>query len=99
MADISKQSELFPQEAPAKLLPRSIYLVIINDRHWDTEVIPFYDKEEALAYARKEVQKSCRNIEDLDETLHPQAAKAGYLYVGIYSCEGDNISVREETIR
>jgi len=99
MADTSNQLELFPQEAPAKLLPRSIYLVIIEDRHCDVGVIPFYDKEDAIVYARKEARQYCRHIDDLDETLSPFAAKAGYIYTATYSCEGDGIAVREETIR
>jgi hypothetical protein len=95
---MTNQQELFP-EAPAKLLPRLIYLVIINDRHAEPEAIPFYNKDEAIEYARSYVISTNSHHGDIEEGLTESMKKAGWLYYCLYSCESDSVWVIEEKIR
>lgn len=44
-----------------------LYLVIIEDRHTDVEVIPYLDGGLAVAAARQIAKQMCRNEEDYEE--------------------------------
>ena len=70
-----------------------IYIVIWKDRHADTEVYPFSNPEEAIAFAKEKVEENCDYPEDLDEELSAPMIADGWIYYGCYSCEGDSIRV------
>lgn len=93
------QQELFPQQAPASLLPRKIYIIVVEDGHADVDVIPYYGREEAIAQARKLVNDYCRYPEDIEESLTVRMAQQGWIYYCVYSGDGDSVRVIEETIR
>lgn len=68
-----------------------IYLVIVEDRHCDTTVYPFSDKEKAIAYAKKLAKAYCRVPAYYEE--HDYGKDEGWLFYADYSCEGDNVHV------
>jgi len=69
-----------------------IYAVIWQDRHADTEVYLFSDPDVAIAWASRQAHEH-NLFGDLDEQLLPSMIKAGWLYYGCYSCEGDHLRV------
>lgn len=69
-----------------------VYLVIIEDRHADVEVRPFYDADKAVAKAR-ELAKEYDRFGDYEESQI-----ADWLFYASYSCEGDCVRVVEAEI-
>ncbi len=70
-----------------------VYVAIWEDRHVDTGVFVFSNKDKAIEWAKKTVREYDR-FKYLDEELTELMKKAGWLYRGCYSCEGDHIIVR-----
>jgi hypothetical protein len=70
-----------------------IAIVIINDRHCDTEALPFADPKKAVEYAEARTKEYCRYPEDLDVQLNEHMVRDNWIYHAIYSCEGDSITV------
>lgn len=68
-----------------------IYIVIISDRHSDTEVRPFYNPNEAVTAARDLAKSYCRYKEDYEE--EQLGRDIGWLFYATYSCEGDHVHV------
>lgn len=71
-----------------------IYIVIVEDRHTDVEVIPFASKDAAILVARSLAKQYCRHEEDYEE-----CDIKGYLFNAVYSCEGDSITVIAKELR
>ena len=70
-----------------------IYIVIIEDRHTDVKVKPFYDKERAINHARELAKGYCDYEEDYEE--HDYGKDDGWLFYAQYSCESDSVRVVE----
>lgn len=73
-----------------------IYIVIIEDRHTDTAVYPFTDKEKAVNEARRIAKQYCRHEDDYEE--HDYGRNDGWLFYAQYSCESDNVRVVTATV-
>jgi hypothetical protein len=73
-----------------------LFIAILEDRHTDTDVEPFMDMDEAIAWARKEAKKHADG--EVDETLTDTMRANGWVYHGCYSCEGDNVRVVRKTL-
>ena len=69
-----------------------VYVAIWGDRHSDVSVRVFSSAELAVEWAKNEVREMDR-FGDLDEKMTEGMQKAGWLYYGRYSCEGDCIRV------
>jgi hypothetical protein len=65
-----------------------VFVVIVEDRHYDVRVHLFSDRDAAVAWAKEKAKDYCNHIEDYEEREVP-----GYEVVIGYSCEGDNIAV------
>jgi len=70
-----------------------IYLVIIEDRHTDVDVIPFLDEKMAVDYAKAAALAYCHDPEDFEEE-----DIEGWLYYARYSSEGDCVRVIESEV-
>ena len=68
-----------------------VYCVITEDRHTDTQVEVYADKQVALNRANQIADMSGDG--DYDES-----DIAGWLYFATYSCEGDSVRVIERTM-
>lgn len=69
-----------------------IYSVIWKDRHADTTSKPFLDLDEAIAWARKNVQDICSPEDYKESTIN------GWEFFAEYSGEGDCIYITSEFI-
>ena len=76
----------------------TVYVVIWEDRHSDTNAIVFDDREKAIAWAKEKAREYDR-FDDLDETLTEGMITGGWLYYGCYSCEGDHLRVVERRVK
>lgn len=63
-----------------------VYIVMIQDRHADTEAHPFSTPELAIAFARQAVQDNARHSEDIEEHEPPTP----WLFYATYSVESDS---------
>lgn len=72
---------------------RAVYVVIIDDRHTDTDVAVFSTAEKAIAFAKAEVFNLASHPEDIEEEEVKE-----WLYCVRYSGEGDSIWVVERVI-
>lgn len=70
----------------------TVYVVIWQDRHSDTGVYVFLDKDQAIEWAKQQARESDR-FGDLNEELTEPMRKGDWLYYGCYSCEGDHLRV------
>lgn len=99
---MTDQLDLF-QEAPDKLAPRTIYLVGIDTDSADINVIPFYEKYEALAYARQQFTELIDGYENYSEVREEKDMSAYDLRDGwFYSAtdwDGIQVWCREAKIR
>ena len=75
-----------------------VYVVIIEDRHSDTDVVVFSSEYEAVEYATGTAKKYCRHPEYFKESLNDAMIKSGWKYHATYSCEGDNVRVLEREL-
>lgn len=72
-----------------------IYVGIIEDRHTDVNVEVFTSSDVAIAWARKLAQ----SFGPVDEPeLNKSMVADGWVYYGVYSCEGDSIRVVRRTL-
>ena len=79
-----------------------IYLVITEDRHADTEVTPFTDEAEAIAFAGQQVTDYARHPESIgpeDRELNDAMRRDGWLWYCRYSAEGDSVRVIRRELR
>lgn len=74
-----------------------LYTAIWNDRHSDTTVHSFSDRDAAIKWAKAKVKECIEQWpgreDDLDEELTDSMKAGGWIYYGCYSCEGDSIRV------
>ena len=70
-----------------------IYIAIWEDRYGDTIARPFSTPEKAVAWARKTAKEYCSYPDDYEEKQI-----SNWIFYARYSCEGDCVSVREETL-
>ena len=70
-----------------------IFAAIWKDRHADIEVFLFEGEKTAIQWAEMKVHEHAHHPEDLDESISEDWRKAGCVYRGVYSCEGDSIRV------
>ncbi len=68
-----------------------IYTAIWEDKHNDTTVHLFSDKDVAIEWARDTAKEYCRYEESYNEEDCPE----GWLFRVVYSCEHDGIHVVE----
>ena len=73
---------------------KSIYCVIINDRHTDVNVEPYTNQEEAVDFARSTAKELCRFKEEYEEIEID-----GWCFCAQYSCEGDSVWVVEKMLK
>jgi hypothetical protein len=74
-----------------------VFIAIHEDHHTDTEVKVFKYRDDAIGYAQ-DTAKEFDRFGDLDENISEIMQKAGYLYYGRYSCEGDHLAVFEKEV-
>lgn len=76
-----------------------VYVLIHRDRHCDDEILVFQDKNNAVSEAIRRSHKSARHYrDDVDSEVRPWHEKAGIMYWGTYSCEGDHVRVEEKEL-
>lgn len=77
-----------------------IFQVMVDDRHTDTEAIPFSTSEKALAYAKQLFEAYCDEQDEPDdnEEMGIQPTSGGWLFYAVYSTEGDCIWVVEQEL-
>lgn len=68
-----------------------IYIVILEDRHIDSQAYPFTDPDEAVNFARNLAKGKCRSPEDYKE--HDYGKDSGWLFFADTSCESDSVRV------
>lgn len=74
-----------------------IYVAIWADRHTDTDVYLFQEKQTAIDWARKNARDANRFVEDFEEHDLTSGMKAdGWVYWVTYTCENDGIRVVEK---
>lgn len=76
----------------------NIFIVIIEDRHADVEAVPFISKDAAIAHAQNVAKERARRPVDFQEGLTDRMVKAGWLYYGTFSVEGDGVWVVEREL-
>jgi hypothetical protein len=67
----------------------TIFVVIIEDRHSDVEVLAYTGRDDAIKMARKTAKKYC-----CFEDSYEEDESAEHFYA-TYSCEGDSVRVEE----
>jgi hypothetical protein len=76
-----------------------IYIVIIEDRHADTEAVPFTDEDAAVAHAEEYVAGCDPDPEDIERELNDAMRRVGWVWYCGYSCEGDSVRVVRRELR
>lgn len=76
-----------------------IYIAIWEDRHTDTIVQAFSNKTAAVEWAHR-IANEYANLDQncVDQPLTESMKRAGWVYCGEYSCEGDNVRVVEAVL-
>ena len=74
-----------------------IYIVVLNDRHIDTQVTPFASAEAAISDAKRQASDLCRYPEDYHE--EPELCTESWIFSATYSCEGDHVHVVKTELR
>lgn len=72
----------------------TVYVVMIDDRHTDTDAEVFSTADAAIEYARQIAIGYARNPDDIDEE-----PVDGWLYHATYSGESDSVWVLAKTVR
>ena len=72
---------------------QTIYLVIIEDRHVDVEVLPFSTEDLARTAAGKLLAEYGGEVVDEDAGLNPAMVADGWIAYVRYSVEGDSIRI------
>lgn len=70
-----------------------VYVLIVEDRHSDTDVQVFASADLAVARAKAVAAKYARSPEDIEERQI-----AGWIYFANYSCESDSVRVVEREV-
>ena len=88
------------REASA-LMTADVYVVLIQDRHTDPEVEVFANPVDAIDYAEKEVREGAGKFPEDIEILEltPGMLADGWVFAGIYSCEGDSVTVMKRQVK
>jgi hypothetical protein len=73
------------------------YAVILEDRHIDTNVYLFIDKDKAIEWARATAKKY-DEFGDYKEELTASMAVEGWLFYATYTCENDCVRVVKRTV-
>jgi hypothetical protein len=78
-----------------------VYVVLIEDRHADTDAQVFFTELEAITWARAKAKEYCHHEQDYEEVeLNKWMKKDDWLFFVRYSCEGDSVRVmKREYIR
>ena len=76
----------------------TVYVMIIEDRHCDTDAQVFLKEQAAIDAARKLAKEECRYEEDYSEELNQFMVNDGWVFYATYSCEGDNIRVLKRKV-
>lgn len=75
----------------------TIYVVMVEDRHTDTEVHLFSTPEKAISCAQSVLDENSDSAEYVDpedaRMSDEDLAAAGWLFYGCYSTEGDCVRV------
>jgi hypothetical protein len=71
-----------------------IYNILINDRHADIELMPYKNKDKAIAKARQLARKYCVFKEDYEEYI----PNGNWIFNAKYSCESDFVAVIEDEL-
>jgi uncharacterized protein (UPF0333 family) len=77
---------------------KTIYVIVINDKREDTDVLLFSSADEAINKAKDIVQENARYPEDINETLTESMKEDGWIYCGQYSYGGDHVFVMPRNI-
>jgi hypothetical protein len=74
---------------------QAIYLVVIEDRHADTDVHPFAPEDRAVEAAKQAVDDLARHPEyiEWDKPLNASMQADGRVFYVRYSVEGDSVRV------
>jgi hypothetical protein len=76
-----------------------IYTVVVNDRHIDTQIYPFSDRNNAISEARKIAKEYCRYERYYKEFVKcGWMSKDGWIFFISYSSEDDNVFVVESIL-
>jgi len=75
-------------------MSKTVYVVIIEDRHADTDVEVWQDKEAAISRARAFAQARCKHSE-----YYSEENIAEWLFFAKYSTEGDCTRVVERELQ
>jgi hypothetical protein len=73
-----------------------VYIVIIEDRHADTDVEPFSSEELAILRAGELAASYMRDPvepDDIEYGLNEAMVRDGWVWYCRYSCEGDSVRV------
>jgi len=76
----------------------ALFVVIIKDRHADTDAEVFTGSEDAIAYAKKIVEMYCRHMDDIEEGLNNAMIRCGWIYYCRYSGEGSCVYVMKKML-
>ena len=75
----------------------TIYVVMVEDRHADTDAHLFSTPEKAITYAQSVLDENSESAAYLDPDIarmsDERLARAGWLFYGCYSTEGDCVWV------
>jgi len=69
-----------------------VYVAIVEDRHTDTDIQVFRDKEKAIEWAKRQAKANGRGSK-LEETDVPD-----WVYSAFYGTGGDSVRVEEKEI-
>lgn len=75
-----------------------IYVIIIHERHSNTDVELFEGADAAIDRAVEIVRGYAGSPEDVDEELTESMRQAGWLYYGTWSPEADYVIVVEREV-
>lgn len=78
-----------------------VYVVLIQDRHADADIVVFENPVDAIDYAEKEVKTGAGDYpEDIEVyELTDSMLADGWVFYAIYSCEGDSVRVMKRQAR
>ena len=76
----------------------TVNVMIIEDRHRDTDAQVFLKEKTAIDEARKLAKEYCRYAYDYSEELNERMKKDGWIFHVTYSYEGDNIRVLKRKV-
>lgn len=75
-----------------------IFIVIVRDDRSDTDAVPFFDAQNAIAYAKGMVAVLSSNRGAENEYLSEGMISQGWIYYASYRCGDSNIYVMEREV-